>query len=95
MHVDPEDGEQGILWGQLPARQEILDWLHNKWHGLLGADDTSDITLRYLGGKVHVDVVLSPDIAAGDCKKARGLSTGLADAVRDLGDIGEVKVYFR
>lgn len=51
--------------------------------------------LRCLGGKVHVDVVLSPDIAVADCKKARNLSTSLADVVRDLGYIGKTKVYFR
>ena len=95
VHIDPENDEDSTLCDQLPSRQEILSQLFGQWQGLLDAQDADNVTLHYLSGKVDVDVVLSLDLAAGDCQKARSLSAALVDTAKDLDDIGEVKVYFR
>ncbi|MEE8342368.1 MAG: cation diffusion facilitator family transporter [Gammaproteobacteria bacterium] len=95
VHIDPENDEDSTLCDQLPGRQEILSQLFGQWQGLLDTQDADKVTLHYLSGKVDVDVVLSLDLAAGDCQKARSLSAALVDTAKDLDDIGEVKVYFR
>ncbi|MEE8429492.1 MAG: cation diffusion facilitator family transporter [Gammaproteobacteria bacterium] len=95
VHVDPEDDEDNALCDQLPGREEILSRLFGQWQGLLDAQDADNVTLHYLSGKVDVDVVLSLNLAAGDCQKARNLSAALMDTAKDLDDIGEIKVYFR
>jgi cation diffusion facilitator family transporter len=57
VHIDPEDDERGSPCDQLPLRGELLARLEQEWPQL-GELDDSQVTLHYLNGKLHIDLML-------------------------------------
>jgi hypothetical protein len=57
VHIDPEDDERGSPCDQLPLRSELLARLEQEWPQL-GELDDSQVTLHYLNGKLHIDLML-------------------------------------
>jgi divalent metal cation (Fe/Co/Zn/Cd) transporter len=93
VHIDPEDDERASPCGKLPLRDQVLARLRATWRTIAGSDEIQDVTLHYLDGKIHVDVVL-PLTAAATPAQGRALAQRLQRAARGLEEIGEVKVFY-
>lgn len=92
VHIDPEDDSLDLLCRGLPLRREVLTDLRNVWQGEVAAADCGSVTLHYLSGKVHVDVVLSIDDVS---EQARDLCLRLQDKAQTLDYIGQVRVFYQ
>ncbi|PSQ90524.1 MAG: cation-efflux pump, partial [Proteobacteria bacterium SW_6_67_9] len=60
VHVDPEDDTGGGPSNALPLRTELVGRLWQRWTGLAVLGRIEDLTLHYLGGRVHVRLTLAP-----------------------------------
>ncbi len=94
VHIDPEDDELASPNDGLPLRAEILARLEQAWRPVLPEARFEDVTLHYLDGRIHVDLVLPLELA-GDAAGARALADRIRAAVADLPEIGAVRVLFR
>lgn len=93
VHVDPEDDAQGPLGEGLPLRAEVLERLGRRWAEIPAARRIDEVTLHYLDGKIHVDVLL-PLAAVRDHAEARRVASALRAAARELPELGEVRIHF-
>ncbi len=93
VHIDPEDDESSASCSKLPERTEVLRRLRVQWQDIPAAPRVEDVTLHYLDGKVHVEVLL-PLHVAESLDKARDLSQAFRRAAADLPEIGAVDVHF-
>lgn len=93
VHIDPEDDEVVSPSDHLPLREEMLERLHKAWAGLDCIEHIENITLHYLDGKVHVEIVLSLR-AVRDIAQSHSLAESLVSRSRELPEIGGVQVYF-
>jgi len=93
VHIDPEDDESSAACSKLPERTEVLRRLHAQWQDIAAAPRIEDVTLHYLDGKVHVEVLL-PLRVAESLEQARELSQAFRRAAADLPEIGAVDVHF-
>ncbi|ROR34189.1 cation diffusion facilitator family transporter [Inmirania thermothiophila] len=91
VHVDPEDDTGGNPSEGLPLRGEVLARLERRWRHIPEAARIEEVTLHYLEGRIHVDVVL-PLAAAAD---PEATARALREAAAGLTEIGEVRVHFR
>jgi cation diffusion facilitator family transporter len=66
VHVDPEDDTGGGPSNALPLRTELVGRLWQRWTGLAVLGRIEDLTLHYLGGRVHVRLTLAPAPAGSD-----------------------------
>ncbi|MFN2309653.1 MAG: cation diffusion facilitator family transporter [Gammaproteobacteria bacterium] len=93
VHIDPEDDELCSPCDQLPLRADILADLRRRWRGLAAAAAIEDITLHYLDGRIHVEVVLplewAPDRAA-----AAALSGEFQRSAAAVAGVGSVRLFF-
>lgn len=60
VHVDPEEDTDGGPSNALPLRGELIERLRPAWEELGLVERIEGLTLHYLGGKVHVQIVLGP-----------------------------------
>jgi cation diffusion facilitator family transporter len=86
VHIDPEDDELAPC-KRLPLRNEILQRLERQWQALDLGPGIDRVTLHYLDGKVHVDVLEAGAMAA--------LSERIRTAAQQADDIGDVSVNFK
>lgn len=93
VHIDPEDDEQVSPSNHLPLRDEMLARIRNSWRGIEAAGQVENVTLHYLDGKVHAEVVLPLEVASNPAQ-ARRLSSQLASAATCCEEIGDVQVYY-
>ncbi len=93
VHIDPEDDEQGSQSERLPSREAILNHLKLRWPEIPNIA-FADLTLHYLSGELHIEMVLPIDIldSTGDAKT---LVRRLKEAAGDLPDLGDVQIWFR
>jgi cation diffusion facilitator family transporter len=92
VHIDPEDDETSSPCDKLPLRDEILGRLEERWASE-GVQDIRDVTLHYLDGKIHVDVVLPLAIAPSP-EEGRRIADRLKRIASGLKEVGEVRVYY-
>ncbi|HZJ94996.1 MAG TPA: cation diffusion facilitator family transporter [Thiopseudomonas sp.] len=92
VHIDPEDDSLEVLCKDLPFRREVLADLRRVWDGEVDAADCSSVTLHYLSGKVHVDLVRPMDSAA---EAERNLAQRLEDKAHTLDYIGQVRIFYQ
>jgi len=92
VHIDPEDDETSSPCDKLPLRDEILGRLQARWASE-GVRDIQDVTLHYLNGKIHVDVVL-PLATATTPQVGQRIADRLQRVARELKEVGEVRVYY-
>ena len=92
VHIDPEDDSLDLLCRGLPLRREVLTDLRRVWDGEVAAADCSSVTLHYLSGKVHVDLVRP--MAEVD-QQAYNLCLHLQEKARELDYIGQVRVFYQ
>lgn len=60
VHVDPEEDTDGGPSNALPLRGELVERLRPAWTGLAAAERIEGLTLHYLGGRAHLQIVLGP-----------------------------------
>lgn len=93
VHIDPEDDETRPSCDHLPLRHELVEKLRALWADDPVAGQIRDITLHYLDGKVHVDLVLPLELA-GDRAAAEVLRARLEARARQLDGFGDLRVLF-
>ncbi len=89
VHIDPEDDETCSPCDHLPLREELLGHLQMHWAGVPAAAAIEDITLHYLDGKIHLELLL-PLEWAPDRASAAALAEEFqrrAGAVRVIGEV--------
>jgi cation diffusion facilitator family transporter len=91
VHIDPEDDANMARCEDLPLRGEVLARLRERWRDIEAAGDIRELNLHYLDGKIDVEVVL-PLALTGPPGAARSLESTLRDAVRELPEIGRVRL---
>ena len=91
VHIDPEDDEINSPCDHLPLRDELVPRLQRRWQALPAAAAIEEITLHYLDGRIHVELVLplewAPDAAAVAADFQRGAA--------GVEGVGAVQVTFR
>lgn len=93
VHIDPEDDEEVIPSVGLPMRSKLLAALNDEWSGIEHAAKAERITLHYLDGRVHIEVVLP--VAVAESREAREqLSGALREGAKRLQYVGEVRIYY-
>lgn len=92
VHIDPEDDSLELLCLDLPFRREVLADLRKVWAGDVEPADCSSVTLHYLAGKVHVDLVRPMEKADEDEKN---LAQRLEEKAKALDYIGEVRIFYQ
>lgn len=90
VHIDPEDDSVAILCADLPLRRQVLRDLRKVWAEDIGLFELDEVTLHYLNGKVHVDLVCTGYAANG---KTGQLSQRLQEQAKVLNYMGDVRVY--
>jgi cation diffusion facilitator family transporter len=93
VHIDPEDDETVSPCDHLPLRDAVIASMRRHWQGLAAAEAIEDVTLHYLDGRIHVEVVLplewAPDRAA-----AAALAAEFQRCAADVEGIGSVRLFF-
>lgn len=80
VHVDPEEDTDGGPSNDLPLRGALIEHLHKRWAGLDAAGRMEGITLHYLGGRVHLEIVLRPPLTPAEtAADAEALRRALCD----------------
>jgi cation diffusion facilitator family transporter len=93
VHIDPEDDEQVALSSGLPHRDDVLALLYKKWEALEEVRNVEDVTLHYLDGKIHVEVLL-PLEKMGDITKAKEAASKMKTLAEADDTIADVQVRF-
>ena len=93
VHIDPEDDETRSPCDHLPLREELLANLQVHWAELPAAGAIEDITLHYLDGKIHLELVL-PLEWAPDRTAAAALAREFQQRAGAVEVIGEVKLRY-
>lgn len=94
VHIDPEDDETVSPCDHLPLRDAVLASLRREWRGLAAAAAIEDVTLHYLDGRIHVEVVLPLEWAA-DRAAAAALAGEFQRGAAAVEGIGSVRLLFR
>jgi len=66
VHIDPEDDTDGGPSNDLPLRSALIERLQARWAGCVAAERVEGVTLHYLGGRAHLQIVLRPALTGGD-----------------------------
>lgn len=93
VHIDPEDDEHSIPNRHLPLRGELLARLCCCWEGLDGANQISEVTIHYLGGRVEVDIDL-PVVLASDPSRVKLREKAFSEALRGESVVGSVRLRY-
>lgn len=94
VHIDPEDDETAQPSSGLPSREEVMSILYRHWENLEEAQAIEDVTLHYLDGKIHVEVLL-PLAKMGNLAEAQQAAENLARLAQEEDSIADVQVRFR
>ena len=87
VHVDPEDDTDGGPSNALPQRTELVGRLWRGWTGLAGMARIENLTLHYLGGRVHLRVTLAPAPPGVDAGAEAEALRAAAAADPDVGSV--------
>jgi cation diffusion facilitator family transporter len=97
VHIDPEDDEVVAKSMHLPLRQVILNRLKveaSAIQGMMTIRD-EDITLHYLDGKIHIDLVLPFTLLENEPVEARKrIATQFEDVVDRIEDVESIQVSY-
>lgn len=91
VHIDPEDDSIAMLCDNLPLRREVLADLRRVWHGEVDSAELDRVTLHYLNGQVHVDLLRSMQAVNSEAEQ---LSLRLQALAKPLNFIGQVRVMY-
>jgi len=93
VHIDPEDDELFPPSTGLPMREEMVERLTRQLRAVPGAEEINRVTLHYLRGKVHVELLL-PLAKAGDESYNADLQRRLEEAARRDPVVGSLRLAF-
>lgn len=93
VHIDPEDDERTRPSSGLPSREEVMAILYRHWENLEEAQAIENVTLHYLDGKIHVEVLL-PLAKMGDLAKAQEAAEKLSRLAQEEDSIADVRIRF-
>jgi cation diffusion facilitator family transporter len=93
VHIDPENDEKVSSGFDLPLRRELEKKLRYAWADIPIAEKIEYITLHYLGGEIHIDLLL-PLAVCSDRESANHIRDSLVTASKSVENIGEVSVCF-
>ncbi|WP_455204979.1 cation transporter dimerization domain-containing protein, partial [Kaarinaea lacus] len=93
VHIDPEDDEKVHLSDRLPPREKVLENLHSHWSDIPQAKLIERITLHYLDGKIHVELLLPLEII-GHTEKAKQVAEAFANVAKDEDIIANIRVLY-
>lgn len=93
VHIDPEDDEQAAPSADLAERKQILSRLQQRWQTIAAAKEIRHVTLHYLNGAIHVEVILPLDYFTS-LEEARACAKLIAEAGEKEEDVHAVKVLF-
>lgn len=91
VHIDAEDDSVGALCTDSPLRREVLADLRRVWTADISAEELERVTLHYLNGKVHVDLVRSMQSADANAEQ---LNQRLQEQAKVLDYMGDVQVLY-
>ena len=94
VHIDPEDDELAKPNSHLPLRHQVLEQLRRRWQDTGASARIEDVTLHYLDGKIHVELIVSMD-GLDSLDQARAYAAELKAAARQEPDIERIEVAFR
>ena len=92
IHI-PEDDEQAAPSADLAERKQILSRLQQRWQTIAAAKEIRHVTLHYLNGAIHVEVILPLDYFTS-LEEARACAKLIAEAGEKEEDVHAVKVLF-
>lgn len=92
VHVDPEEDTDGGPSNALPLRGELVERLRRGWQGLAAAERIEGLTVHYLGGKAHLQLVLGPPPAGAE---AAAEAEALRRVICRDADVGNVTILER
>ncbi|MBI5039986.1 MAG: cation transporter [Gammaproteobacteria bacterium] len=93
VHIDPEDDETCSPCDHLPLREAVLASLQVHWEELPAAGAIEGITLHYLDGKIHLELVL-PLEWAPDRGAIEALTHEFQRRARAVAVIGDVRLRY-
>jgi cation diffusion facilitator family transporter len=93
VHIDAEDDETAMPCQGLPLRKDAVDMLEERWREIPEMKKRERILLHYLDGRIHVDVHLPMECYPGEQERTALLAL-MKKGVEDIGEFGEVKLYF-
>lgn len=93
VHIDPEDDETSSPCDHLPLRDDVLPALRERWQDLPAAGSIEDVTLHYLNGEIHVELVL-PLECAPDRLSALALKTEFQRRADVIEGVGEIRLLY-
>lgn len=93
VHIDPEDDEFSAACRALPLRDELERRLHDAWRNIAPAQQIKNITLHYLDGEVHVELILPLDLVR-DTPDVALLQQQLIAALDSEIKIADVRLLF-
>ena len=93
VHIDPENDEAAQSCRDLPLRRELMAKLEGAWSDVPAAAGIEKVTMHYLSGRVHLEVLL-PLQDTGSVEAARDQARELEQAARRLPEVGNVQVNY-
>lgn len=93
VHIDPEDDELVSPCYHLPLRSELLGMLHKSWAGIPQMEQIQEVTLHYLNGEVHIDVVLPMELNEGR-EAVQSLIARLKERAKTVTDVGRIRILY-
>ena len=93
VHIDPEDDEAESHCDDLPSRETVIEALKKSWPNL--PDDAIEaVTLHYLSGEIHVELLL-PITSLDTTTEARAFVEALKNDVASLPYINGIQIQFK
>ncbi len=93
VHVDTENDQEAAATTALPLRHVVLERLERYFKDIDEARSVAKVTLHYLKGKIHVELLLPLEVTA-DGEQARRLQRRFQAAVGDDPDIARIELHF-
>ena len=94
VHIDPENDETNPSCAHLPLRHDLLSQLQPLWADTPLSQQIERITLHYLHGKVHLDLLVRLTEDA-DLDDVRAQERHLRAACAPLDMVGGVQISYR
>ncbi len=93
VHIDPEDDEKAAPCHGLPLRKEALALLNEAWRDIAEAQQSEQIILHYLDGRIDVDLYF-PLSSCRSQEERDGLLERLQRALDGVSGFGMVRIYY-
>ena len=94
VHIDPENDEEAPPCKGLPLRSEVVTYLREKWHGIDCFSEETDISLHYLSGKIHIDVIFQLGCYQS-VEKTAEQRRQLTDALQNDERFGAIEILYK